>query len=742
MSVTQKDADQTLRYAFDDSTNSFRVAGTFTSTNSANGDTGALAPDQATQVGGVDPDGDLQALKVDEDGNLLVSFDAFSPIHTIIDSSALPTGASTSALQVSGNSQLVTIASNQTNGTQVTSINSSALPTGAATETTLAAINTKTPALGQALAASSTPVVLTAAQITTLTPLSTVTVTQTTGTNLHTVVDNFPATQPISGAVKILDSAGTNQLSVGTSGNILVSGASAVGAPPTLNPVSVSGVDGAGNKQNLTIITGTNALKVDGSAVTQPVSAASLPLPSGASTSALQSSTQGTVAPGTAATSSTLVGGQFNTSLPTLSNTQQSAVQLDSNGRQIVVGPGLPTSLGQATMANSQPVVIASDQSAIPVSFSGLADLYVVGQSAQTAVVNNILTVASGTAATDAAGYHSATVQVVSTGTAGTFIFEGSNDNTNFQTIPVFSQLILTGTPIVAAITATSSQLVYTFPVNVRYVRLRIATTITGGSIQAITRLSAASFTPAILQVAQATGANLNVSAAIASGTVTTVSTVTSANTAIPGIVADVASAALTTTTTTATLTPTFGSCYQVNIPVTVVSGSSPTLSVQVQESADTGTNWYTVYTFPTIIATGSYNSPVMTLTGNRVRYVQTVTGSTPSFTRAINRLQSSGGTLAPSGTIFTDRSGSTSATPSTSTQVAAANQIRRYLLIQNLSLATGIYINFTSAATAGTGSLYLAPLASYGLDASTMTTEAINVLSTGASIPFTCKEG
>jgi hypothetical protein len=36
------------------------------------------------------------------------------------------------------------------------------------------------------------------------------------------------------------------------------------------------------------------------------------------------------------------------------------------------------------------------------------------------------------------------------------------------------------------------------------------------------------------------------------------------------------------------------------------------------------------------------YRSPVLPLTGNRVRYVQTITGTSPSFTRAINRLQSS----------------------------------------------------------------------------------------------------
>jgi hypothetical protein len=44
------------------------------------------------------------------------------------------------------------------------------LPSGASTETTLSSIDTKTPALGQALAVASVPVVLTAAQIATLTP--------------------------------------------------------------------------------------------------------------------------------------------------------------------------------------------------------------------------------------------------------------------------------------------------------------------------------------------------------------------------------------------------------------------------------------------------------------------------------------------------------------------------------------------------------------------------------------------
>lgn len=133
-----------------------------------------------------------------------------------------------------------------------------------------------------------------------------------------------------------------------------------------------------------------------------------------------------------------------------------------------------------------------------------------------------------------------------------------------------------------------------------------------------------------------------NITTVSAVTTVNTVASLTSANLAIPGTIADVASAALTTTTTTAAITPTFGSSYQVNIPVTAVTGTNPTLDVVVQESSDSGTNWFDVYQLPRITATGFYQSPILPLQGNRVRYVQTVSGTTPSFTRAVNRSQMS----------------------------------------------------------------------------------------------------
>jgi len=86
------------------------------------------------------------------------------------------------------------------------------------------------------------------------------------------------------------------------------------------------------------------AVKTDGSAVTQPVSAASLPLPSGAATSANQTTA--------------------NSSLASIV-TNTSGLALDSSVLNLSAKFG---SLGQKLITGSAPVVIASDQSAIPVT--------------------------------------------------------------------------------------------------------------------------------------------------------------------------------------------------------------------------------------------------------------------------------------------------------------------------------------------------------------------------------------
>jgi hypothetical protein len=127
------------------------------------------------------------------------------------------------------------------------------LPTGAATETTLSAINTKTPSLGQALAASSVPVVLTAAQLTTLTPLSSIS------------VSNFPATQPISGSI--------SNTSFGISGTL-----PAFTSTPTFNIGTISTIATESTLSTLSgkipsgLTVSSTRLLVDGSGGTFPVS--------------------------------------------------------------------------------------------------------------------------------------------------------------------------------------------------------------------------------------------------------------------------------------------------------------------------------------------------------------------------------------------------------------------------------------------------------------------------------------
>jgi hypothetical protein len=541
---------------------------------------------------------------------------------------------------------------------------------------------------------------------------------------------------------------------------------------------------------------------------------------------------QGSKVGGTAATNSMLAGMVYNSTPAAPTNGQQLSLQSDSIGNLSTV----------------------------------FQDIYITGQSAQTNTVNNIIPAVSGTNPTDAANYKSGAIQIVSTGTAGTFIFEQSNDNVNFKAMTVYDTNVQTGVAVTAAVTASVSQIIYTFPIVARYIRVRIATTITGGSIQAFTRLSQNVWTPATTLVTQSTGGNLIM--AVASlptlanvTTVATVSTVTSV-TAVASVTstintftnADQASAAITTTTNGATSTLTAGNAISFVVNVTSVTGTSPTYDWTLQSSVDGGTTWVNVYQLPRLTAAGVFTTPMIQLPGKTYRYVETISGGTPSFTRTItsNRslaqgqfirniidrninptatnstssslqtdnaqsfsaivTQGTGGsavqfamdlsddnviwiqgvtsclgvvggatpvamtysgisarfmrvrvvlgvasttissvTLASSNTpsdtmktqsgVLTDNSTTTSGTPSTSTQIMAANAQRRYLFIQNNSASQTIYINFTSNATAGSGSIALGPLGSFVQESSFVSQEAVNVLATVASVPFTAKQ-
>lgn len=251
-------------------------------------------------------------------------------------------------------------------------------------------------------------------------------ITNTTpgGSDQALVVRNIPSgTQAVSGTITA--NAGTGTFTVaglGTAGSpsggiLTVQGASGV------TPLSIGGTTSTtspswGDAQLRPLsLTLAGALRVDGSGVTQPVSAASLPLPAGAAT-------ETTLA--TLLTNSTFTG-RINT-------------------------------LGQKTMANSTPVTLASDQSVIPVSDNGgsitidNAALSVVGGGTQaTALRVTIASDSTGVVSVDDNG-GSLTVDGTVTANAGTGNFtvvQATASNLNAQVVgPGASGAAVVGNPV------------------------------------------------------------------------------------------------------------------------------------------------------------------------------------------------------------------------------------------------------------------------------------------------------
>lgn len=159
----------------------------------------------------------------------------------------------------------------------------------------------------------------------------------------------------------------------------------------------------------------------------------------------------------------------------------------------------------------------------------------------------------------------------------------------------------------------------------------------------------------------------------------------------IPGVVADIASAAITSSGTTSAITPTGGTEYSLELFVSAVSGTNPTLDVILQESADGGVTWYDVYHFPRVtgVLSAPLRSPKIVLKGNRIRYVRNVGGTSPSFTNAINRLQGN----APSATalrrIFDRTLASTQASGAQIAAVTAPDARNVQLVINAAAIVT-----------------------------------------------------
>jgi len=141
------------------------------------------------------------------------------------------------------------------------------------------------------------------------------------------------------------------------------------------------------------------------------------------------------------------------------------------------------------------------------------AGLTVTGPSAQSA---NNMDLISGVSNGwyDASLWMSGAVQIIGGAgiSAGAVTFEQTNDNSSTTGIPLeVTELGVVNTnSTVAAITiAASTRRVFGFGISCKYVRARISTAFTGGTVQAITQFSQASFADISLNVQQATAGNL-----------------------------------------------------------------------------------------------------------------------------------------------------------------------------------------------------------------------------------------
>jgi hypothetical protein len=303
---------------------SFRYPASASVSINSQGQNGDPAPIFSLQVGGEDPGGDLQPLQINSSGELIVTIG--SGITNPLPVEDLAAEASLASIdgklgslgqKAMAGSAPVVIASDQS--TLPVSAASLPLPAGAATlaeqqtqttalgtlatEATLASvladtssIDGKTPALGQALMAASSPVVIASDQ----------------------------STLPISAASLPLPAGAASEV---TSAAILVDTSSIDAKTPSLG-------------QALMAASVPVTLASDQS--TLPVSIASSPLPTGAATLAEQQS-------------QTTLLGTIDADTGAIAT---STASIDTK----------TPALGQALMAASVPVVLASDQSDVPVS--------------------------------------------------------------------------------------------------------------------------------------------------------------------------------------------------------------------------------------------------------------------------------------------------------------------------------------------------------------------------------------
>ena len=414
---------------------------------------------------------------------------AFNPTNingqaTSANSSPVVIASDQSAVPVSG-----TITANI--GTVATLATATKQDTG---NTSIASIDTKTPVLGQALATASVPVVLTAAQITTLTPLTAV--QANAGTNLNTSALNLEATQSAMSA-KLPATLGQKAM-VASMAVVLASDQSAV--PVTLASTTITGVvTVAGNKTNNNAAPGATNI-----GILPAIATASAPTHTEGNqvglsvdnSGALRTSASAATASDTNTTGSLVAVGSVTS--PTLNGAETTSIQITGtwvatvtfeasiNGTDFFAINSLPvngSTVVQTTTANGQwqsecgafalvrarvsaytsgtvaitvrtsiggglvdiNATTASIQATTPVGTENgvvvrnipIGDQFITGQGAQTAAGQNIILATAGTTSTDTvngistASYRSVYFQVVPTGTVSSGVVTFEGSNDN-----------------------------------------------------------------------------------------------------------------------------------------------------------------------------------------------------------------------------------------------------------------------------------------------------------------------
>lgn len=279
-------------------------------------------------------------------------------------------------------------------------------------------------------------------------------------------VDGSATTQPvsISGTVPV---SGTVTANVGTTNGL------ALDATLTGGTQKTKIVDTAGT--NVATVSAAGAVKTDSSATTQPVSAASLPLPAGASTSAKQA------APGTAGTPSADV-------LTVQGVTSMTALKVDGSGVTQPVSGTVTSNVGttnglalDATLTGGTAKVQTTDGTNVANVLK--SDGTAAGQNSQLVAgtykeVSFTTTTVQAVATTDVSNYSWVSVHVTSVGGSATHTAQCSNDNTNWV-----SCLLTNSTNTINPSASGVSQVaVYDGPLIARYFRINVTGIVSGTS--------------------------------------------------------------------------------------------------------------------------------------------------------------------------------------------------------------------------------------------------------------------